>query len=718
MPRSLDCIFKPSAIAIVGASWDETKRGYQAVRGMKDSEFRGRIYPVNPKGGELLGFPVYRTLAEIPVVPDLALVCTPAHTVPDVLEACAAKGIAGAVVLALGFKESGETGQELEGRVSAIVGRTGIRVVGPNTSGIMNLSCGLNLIGVRGIRAGGQGLLVQSGNLALALMTETMARSRHGFSLCAGVGNETGIAFDEYLDYFAADPGTGVIMMYVEGFRRGAAFLESARRAARSKPIVCLKGGKTDAGRVSARSHTGAVAGSYEILRCGLRDAGVTEVTRTDELFHVAETLMTQPPVRPGSGIAILSDGGGHSTITADALMEQGLPLAVLRPESREELRRLLGPAACVLNPVDTAGAVDSDPSVFARSLRILMEDPEVGGVLQVGLFGGYGIRFSETLVPNECETAVLMADCAHRTGKPLVVHTLYAGARSWPLDLLREKGVPVVESLEVACRCIGAAVERGRYLARAPREDREPRTAVPSGSLSAGAPGRSRWTELEARELLASYGVTFSPASFCRSEQDVISVAQDICGPMALKVVANGILHKTDAGGVMLNVPDAAGAKQAFERIRRSAADYAAARGLAVDFQGVLLSPMLPAPVAEMIIGFKRDPQFGPVLITGIGGTAVEVFRDVSLRIPPVDRAEALLMLQEFRSSALLRGFRGRPAADLESLAANVCAVAACGLDYPEILEMELNPVFAYEHGAVGVDARIVLCSSSGVIS
>lgn len=710
MTGSLDCIFVPQGVAIIGASQDPTKRGYQAVRALQESGYGGGIYPVNPKGGELLGLPVARSVAEIEGDPELALVCTPARTVPTVLQECARKGIRGAVVLALGFRESGEEGEALEAQISEVVRRTGIRVVGPNTSGVLNLPLGLNLIGVRGVRPGRLALLVQSGNMALALMTEAMARSHQGVSICVGVGNETDVAYHEYLEYLEREPHTAAILMYVEGFKDGRRFLEVARQVTRTKPIVLLKGGRSDVGRASAKSHTGAVAGSYATFRAAMKQAGVIEVTRTDELFHVAETLACQSPVKAGLGVAILSDGGGHGTLAADALCDRGVALARLSPTTQERLRHLLGPAANVANPVDVGGPVDSDPSLFVPCLQALMDDESVGGVLQIGLFGGYAIRFAERLAPIELAAARKMVACAANAKKPLVVHSLYAPTRSDPLKALTEGGIPVVESLEVACRCIAAAVERGQFLSKRVSVASPPLKSEWPGLAAVRREGRSTLLEPEARELVAHYGVPLVPATLCASAEEVAAWVAKMNGPVALKVVSAAIPHKTEAGGIMLNVADAERAKAAFHQIRESATSYTASRGLADDFRGVLVAPMLAAPVAEVIVGVRHDEQFGPVLAVGLGGVAVEVLQDISLCVLPIGRQEALDMLEEIKAAVLLRGWRGRPAADREALVNVMLALADCALANSDIAEIELNPVFVYPDKAIAVDVRAFL--------
>jgi acetyltransferase len=710
MPSPLDCIFNPRGVAIIGASHDHTKRGYQAVRALKEWGYAGGIYPVNPKGGELLGLPVARSISEIHGNPDLALVCTPAQTIPAVLEECAGQGMRGAVVLAQGFGESGEAGRALEKKIAEVARRTGIRIVGPNTSGVLNLPLGLNLIGIRGIRAGRLALLVQSGNMALALMTEATTRSNQGFSICVGVGNETDIAYHEYLEHFQNDPHTAAILMYVEGFKEGGKFLEVARHVTTSKPVILLKGGRSDSGRASAQSHTGAMAGSYAILHAVLKQVGIIEVTRTDELFHVAETLACQPPITAELGLAVLSDGGGHATLAADALHDLGIPLARLSSATEQRLRHILGPTANVANPIDVGGPVDSDPSLFVPCLQALMDDQSVGGVLQIGLFGGYAIRFAERLAPIESTTAKQLVECATTANKPLVVHSLYAPLRSDPLKVLSRGGVPVVESVEVACRCIAASYERGQFLNKKPSRDLPSPKPPWSGVAAARREDRRLLLETEARQLVSHYGVPLVPATLCTSAEAMAQFFAKATGPVALKVVSAVIPHKTEAGGVILNIRDAEAATAAFHQIEESAIAYATSRGLAADFRGVLVAPMLPPPVAEIIVGINRDEQFGLVLTFGLGGVAVEVLRDVALRVLPIDREDAFEMLDEIRAAALLRGRRGHPAANREALVDLMLALADGAMANPEIAEVELNPVFAYPNQAVAVDARGIL--------
>ena len=732
-------ILDPSSIAIIGASSDPTKRGHQALRALLESGFRGRIVPVHPAGGELLGLPVIRSPAELDSPPDLILVCTPASGVPGVLEEWGRAGARGAVVLASGFRETGEAGASLEDAIRRVTAETGIRVIGPNTSGILNVSLGLNLIGIRGVRAGSLALLVQSGNITLQLVTEAMSRTGQGFTYCIGVGNKIDIGFSEYIAFLGADPATRAIMMHVEGFRNGSAFLETARTVSPDKPIVLLKAARTRAGGEAARSHTGVMAGSYEVLRAGLRQAGVVEVHRTDELLHVAETLATQPPVEPGRGIVLLSDGGGHATIAVDALHDRGAPLAELGTATRNALRALLGTAAAIANPIDLAGAADRSPTVFARTLRILAADPDVGAVLVVGLFGGYAIRFADSLLDAENEAAAEMAGIAAQSGTALVVHSLYARHRSEPLRALTDAGVPVVESLDVACACVAALTDRGatlRRLADTPNAwamgARRLEEKIRLGNSSLPIPGlrpdatvgaevtraigaaraeqRATLLETETRAILAAFGAPLVPATFCANAGAAARAADDAQTPVAVRVISPSVPHKTEAGGVMLGIEGGPAAAAAFEEIVESVRRFTRERDLPDDVRGVLVSPMQPHPVAQLILGVIRDPMFGPVLTVGAGGTAVEVLRDVSLRVLPVTADEVRAMLAELRIGPVLHGIRGKPGADIPAIVDAALAVAAAAFENESIAEIEVNPLFAWPHGCLALDSRAYL--------
>ncbi len=471
-------------MAIIGASQDPTKRGHQAVRALLDAGYSGDIYLVHPDGGELLGLPVSPSIVELGAIPDLALICTPASHVPDVVRACAEHGIRGAIILAVGFREADDRGRELEEEILSVAAASGLRLIGPNTSGVLNPALGLNLVGSPPVGPGSLAVLSQSGNVGLDIMTQLRTRGL-GLSLYVGVGNEGDVRFDEYMTFLEQDDATRGILIYAEGFSDPRAFLDTAERVNWTKPVVLLKGGRSESGKTAALSHTGAIAGSYDVFEALLRQRGVAVTRRSDELLDLTLALAGQRPISPGGpgdGIAVIADGGGHATLAADLLTELEVGLAEFTPAAQGLLRDLLGSAAAVGNPVDLAGAADRKLSVYSDCLDLVLSQPGVRGVLLTGLFGGYANRFDDSLAGGEDAAAARMVELSVQAGVPLLVHTLYAAHGSSALSRLRKAGVPVMASLDAACRCVQALQDRGRFLKGIAGEDgRVPMVTEPS---------------------------------------------------------------------------------------------------------------------------------------------------------------------------------------------------------------------------------------------
>jgi len=368
------------------------------------------------------------------------------------------------VIIAGGFRELGEKGRILEQEMVDAARANQVRLIGPNTSGMINLKSHMNLVGIQDVPAGSIALLCQSGNMALTLITEATIRKHGGFTYYVGVGNESDIKFHEYLSFFRNDPDTKAILMYVEGMSQGREFLQEAYQTSIEKPIILLKSGRSDKGRKSAGSHTGSLAGMGQVAKSAYERAGIIVIENSDELFPVAETLSSQPPVK-NNAIAVLADGGGHATIAADLLSDYGIELADLSEKTKENLKKLLPEAASVINPVDVAGGTDADPGIFADCAKILLKDPAVGGLLIVGLFGGYGIRFEKSLAIGEEQAAHRLGAMGKKRGKPIFVHSLYSAYDSHALDLLRHYDIPVHDSLDIACKSMACLCTYGNYL-------------------------------------------------------------------------------------------------------------------------------------------------------------------------------------------------------------------------------------------------------------
>ncbi|MGH8788479.1 MAG: acetate--CoA ligase family protein [Cupriavidus necator] len=717
--NALHPIFYPASIAIVGASKDPTKRGFRSIQKLLEDGFQGAIYPVNPKESSILGKVVYPTLAAIPGPVDLALICTPAKTLPDVIAQCGAKGVKGAVVLAGGFAEAGPEGAALQARMVEEARKHHVRVIGPNTSGIFNTHARSNIVGFSHLKPGGIALLSQSGNMALSLVTEAQANAHVGLSTYVGIGNESDIRFHEYLEYFRDDANTSAVIAYVEGMKDGRRFLETLRRVAREKPVVIYKSGRTSAGRSSAQSHTGALAGDYAVSEGVLRQAGAILARKSDEILSLAEALSLLKPLTTRR-VAVLADGGGHATIAADALTEHGLSLASLGEDTKRKLAEILPASAAVVNPVDVAGGTDSDPAVFADCAKLLLEDLNVDGLLITGLYGGYGVRFSQTLTPVELETSDRIAALHQALGKPVLVHSLYgslyADLRPQPLTRIREAGIPVYDSLERAVRCLQALAEFGEA-----RQRPAPSTQTDSARTgrfvevlaTCHREGRTVVLEHEARQALEGAGVTMlAPAIVASTPDEAVAAFNTLKRvPVAMKIVSRDIIHKTDAGGVKLNLSDETEIREAFAEIVGSGKRYTSQHlGRDPDITGVLVTPMAPKGGIEVIVGVVRDPSYGPVLMFGLGGVLVEVLKDVVFRSLPLTEADASSMLAEIRASKILDGVRGAPPVDKEALVRLMLAISDLCTAFPEIAELDLNPVLAYPQGVSILDARILL--------
>ncbi|MBW2064018.1 MAG: acetate--CoA ligase family protein [Deltaproteobacteria bacterium] len=707
----LDRILNAESVAIVGASKNETKRGYQAIKTLIDEGFEGLIYPVNPKEDKILGFKCYKRVADIQDPVDVALITTPAKTIPGVLEDCGKKGVPGAVIIAGGFGELGREGKRLENEIIEVARKYGIRVIGPNTSGIMNLKSGLNLVGLHDTPRGDIALLTQSGNMALTLITEAKLKSNKGISYYVGVGNEADIRFHEYLEFFRKDPDTKAILMYVEGMKDGRRFLQQAYRTTTEKPIVLLKGGRSSMGKKSAGSHTGALAGLSEVAKGAFQRAGIVVIDNSDELFPAAETLSNLPTIKNRS-VAILADGGGHATIAADILTDLGVRIPELHEKTQAKLKRILPFTASVRNPIDVAGGTDSDPGIFADCAEEILKDHNIGGLLVVGLFGGYGKRFAETLGLVEEDTAHRMGKLLRKRKKPIVFHSLYASEKTHPLELLRYYNIPVYDSLDIACKCIGVLADYGNYLksyhARTNFVLNWGERAKPWGKRiikKAREEGRAILMEHEAKRLLSLHGGPHPQDILARTEEEAVKAFRVINGRVALKIASPDILHKSDAGGVKLDLGTEDEAREAFREIRENALKFRPD----ADIRGCLVCPMA-VEGTEVIVGTKIDDQFGPVIMYGLGGVMVEILRDVSFRVLPISSKTAEKMIQETKSYPILNGFRGRPPCDRRSLRRLLLAVSELVEAYPEIQETDFNPIMVYEKGLSVLDARIIL--------
>lgn len=700
----------PDAIAIIGASTKPEKRGYQAIaRLLQDGFPAENIFPINPKASEILGVPCYKSVLDVDQRIVLALVCTPAKSLPAVIEECGKKGIGCVVVLAAGFSEVGGEGIAIEQAMLDAGKKWNVRIIGPNTNGIFNLHKKANLVGVPNAATGNIGLVSQSGNIMLGFITEVSRKGGTGFSTFIGVGNQADLDFADYIRYFEGDENTSSAVLYVEGFKDGRRFLDAAREVTPKLPLVVLKSGRTAAGQQSAASHTGSLAGSYQLTHDVLRQAGVTMVEKTDNVLPVAEALgkLSMPK---GRRVAILTDGGGHGTIATDALVENGLEMAELSSDTIAKLKEVLSPAASTSNPVDVAGATDEDATPMGICTDILLSDPGVDILMITGMLGGFHKRFSDRILPSELAVADAIAGHAKAHAKPVVVQSLYMTDKPEPLQRLREAGVPVCIWVEPAVQAIRALADYGdacRRLENAEEQsDQLPLIGAEKIFEKAYAQKRPALFENEAKDLLRLYGLQVPSEVILKLEVDLEDLPQDMRDePLAMKIVSQDILHKSDAGGVKLNVLGPEARKTAYLEILANAKAYK--RG--AEIEGVLATPMLQSGV-EIILGVTRDETFGPVLMFGLGGIMVEVLKDVTFRSIPLSREDAASMLTDIKAAEILDGVRGANAVDKEALIDLIVKLSDMVWKHPQIAELDLNPVIAREDGVSIADARIIL--------
>jgi acetyltransferase len=701
-------LLDPARVAVVGASATPGKWGHFMLRTLLDGGFPGEVAAVNARGGEVLGCRAYRSVAELPWAPDVALVTLGREAAVEAAEALAARGCRHAIVYAAGFRESGPEGAALEARLVAAARASGMRVLGPNCMSLMVARSRLNLTGIPHLRPGRLAFLSQSGNLVYDL-AEHGRRSGLGLSVFASVGNQADLGLEDFLEPLLEDDTTGAVALYVEAIRpgRGRVFLEGARRLAARKPVVALLGGRSGPGRQAALSHTASLLTDVRILRGVLRQAGVTEIERLDELFPVADALLHAPPP-PRPAAALCGGGGGHATVGSDALAGQGIALPEPAPATQAALRALFPPMASVRNPVDWTGASERSFWVYRDAARVLLADPRIGGVILFGHFGAY-LAELETPANNYAAVATALGALPRETGKPVLVHSIYAGQDRPAFDALRAAGVPLFGSLETAAQAFRALAAHGRARRRGPLPEPDPRDDLLAPCLGpARAEGRRALLEPEALAWLAALGGPVPPHRWVRSAAEAAAAAEALGPPVAVKLVSPDVLHKTRAGGVHLGLPDGAAAGRAFEAVRAAAG----ARG--ADFRGALVVPMA-APGADVALGLAASPLGGHTLLAGAGGTAIEAVQDVAARPAPVDQEDAAEMLEE---TALGRAFRdpgGPPPGALAALHALMVRLSRAVAGSAAIEAVDLNPVRVGPGGVVILDARVILTPVPG---
>ncbi len=706
--HSLSPLFEPAAVAVVGASEVPGKASERRTRSLIAGGYPGRVYLINPKRDTLFGLKAYPSIKDVDGPADLVMIVIPGRLIPQAVEDAAARGAKGVIIITAGLGETGEEGKKIEAEIMAIANRHGIQVIGPNCSGMYSASGRMNFLGIPEIQPGPLAILAQSGNIIDSL-THFARRRNRGFSRIISSGNAIGVRFQDYIDFLAADPLTRVIMLYLESIKEGDKLIQACRRATRSKPIVAIKVGRTTAGRRASASHTGALAADDRVVEAAFEQAGVVRVSNIDEMFDIADTFLDSPSPK-GARVAILSEGGGDNSVAADNAERYGLEVPVLSPDIQERIRPHLLAGMPAHNPIDYGGTAEENPPVIADCTAELMTSNEIDMVFLTGFFGGFREIISPHVGPLEAETSQRLVDLVRQHRKPLAIHTSFAMEDYEAVKILKQNGIPVHMSSDRVAQCLAALARQSAHA----RKPKHPAVFKGDGSLSskverifetARKAGRLNLLETESRSLLRCYGVKLPPAALVRSPDEAAAAANRFGLPVAIKIVSPDIVHKSDVGGVRLNLANGRAVKAAARGILKSAAAVTRPERI----NGLLVSPMAK-PGQECIFGIFRDPNFGPVIMFGLGGVFVEVLQDVAFGVAPLSPDDVDRMITSIRGYPLLEGVRGEPARDLQAVRRLIQCLSRIATDNPRLAELDLNPVIVHRRGTTIVDARVIL--------
>ena len=705
--RNLDKMFAPRSIALIGASTRAGSVGNVILKNLSSGGFAGKIWGVNPhaaeNGGLIVGVEAVASVAELPEAPDLAVIATPPQGIPDLVAELGARGTRAAVVITAGFGELGAEGRALQARMLEAARPTLTRIVGPNCLGIMVPGVGINASFAHVAPLKGDIAFVsQSGAIITAMLDWATSRGI-GFSHIVSLGGMADADFGDLLDYLAQDPQTRSILLYVESVSHARKFMSAGRQAARLKPVMVIKAGRHAAAAKAAASHTGALAGSDAVYEAAFQRAGMLRVNGIDDLFEAVETLSTRPERKPlaGERLGILTNGGGLGVLATDFLLDEGGQMAALAPQTIEALDAVLPRTWSHGNPVDIIG--DAPAERYTAAIEVLLKDPNMDALL---------VMNCPTAVVDNVAAAHAVVDAVHKSAKPVFTSWLGdKGAREGRQVFLSGK-VPTFDTPDQA---IAAFMHRVRYQ----RNQRLLMEIPPAGPawpdrdydrarrIVDTVLGEQReWlSEPEAKSLLAAYGIPVVDTRVVRDEEEAARVAGELGFPVALKIFSPDITHKTDVGGVALNLESEDAVRLALRKMRLAVGKAAPEARI----EGFTVQQMVSRPSAfELILGVVDDATFGPVLLFGQGGTAVEVIRDKAMALPPLNRVLAEDLIRRTRISRLLEGYRERPPADFDAIAGTLTALGDLVADLPEVLELDINPLWADHQGVIAVDARV----------
>tara|TARA_Y100001954_G_scaffold171313_1_gene182085 strand:+ start:2415 stop:4529 length:2115 start_codon:yes stop_codon:yes gene_type:complete len=695
--EQLHAFFSPETVAVIGASASPGKVGHTIISNMLKAGFKGKLYPVNPKATEIEGLAVINDIAELPRGLDLGVVSVPREYVLPSLEALAEIGTKSAIVITAGFKEIGKEGYDLEQQIIELCERSGMALLGPNCLGMMNTTAGVNASFAAGHpNPGSIAFFSQSGALCVAILDWALGENI-GFSKFISLGNKAVLDEADMLDFLNHDDETTVILGYIENVEHGEEFLKQARKASLNKPVIMIKSGTTAAGAKAASSHTGAIAGSDQTYSAAFHQSGVIRVADVATLFNLAQAFSNQP-LPKGPNLAVVTNSGGPGILTADTADRSSLSMATLSQKTIQKLQEFLPSYAAFYNPVDIVG--DADANRYRKTLDVVSEDPMVHSIL---------VLLTPTASVEIEKTAEAVIRTAAKCGKPVFAcfmgKTRVAGAKK----MLMEAGIPCYSFPEPAVRSIESMYKYNIWKNRP-----EPQYAEVKRDKEAALQlvrdhekrHQSEIVEFQAQEVLRAYGLPTPKTVLARSSDEAVAAAEEIGYPVVLKIASPDISHKSDVGGVKVNLRNATEVMETFKDITARAQRMRQEAYIA----GCLVQEMAPPGVKEVIIGFKRDEEFGPMLMFGLGGIYVEIMKDISFRLAPLSRQDAFEIVREIKSYMLLKGIKGEQPVDFTALEDIIMVMSQMALDLPQVWEAEFNPVLINHEKAIVADVRMTL--------
>lgn len=694
---NINALFQPKTVAVIGASSAPGKVGHTVVANMQEAGFTGTIYPVNPKADTILGLPVIKKIDDLPEGIDLAVIVVPVAAVVPSMEALAAKKIRSAVIITAGFKEVGKEGFVLEQKLIELCEAHDIAMVGPNCLGLISTQDNNNASFAAGYPEKGTiAFFSQSGALCTAILDWALGENV-GFSKFISLGNKAVINEANMLEYLRTDPNTSVILGYIENVEHGADFIEQAAKVSREKPVIIIKSGTTTAGAKAASSHTGAIAGSDAAYTAAFRKTGVIRANDMATLFDLAQAFSCQP-LPKGPGLCVVTNSGGPGILAADATEKSTLNMARLSNSTIERMKEFLPPYASLYNPIDLIG--DAPAERYRKTLEVVVDDPQVHAIL---------VLLTPTASAEIIETAQAIIDVAKTTDKPIFVNYM-GGLRTKPgMQMLGEAGIPcsiypepLIASIETMYQYNLWRQTPAQEYPAIKRNRQKARLVI----NEARAKGATEVVEFQAQEVLRAYNLPTPNTVLARSSEEAVAGAAKIGYPVVLKIASPQISHKSDVGGVKVNLADAEAVKNAFFDITARAQRLRPEAYIA----GCLVQEMAPKGCKEIIIGFKRDDQFGPLLMFGLGGIYVEILKDIAFRLAPLGRDDAKAIIREIKSYMLLKGVRGEPPVNFQAIEDILLTMSELALDFPEIYEAEFNPVLVNAEQAIVADVRITL--------